>query len=705
MYPSGTYQNLVLDACAHKLKMAEDQSEAFRLLQARILKLEQSEQQEREARLRAEQAALQAEQTAQQERAGRLQAEQENEALRYVNAGEFLSQPLETIMEFRPVNEEDIPQIEEEEGATTERQHSKKSRSRSSTLPEKKRFQYRNATQILPWIEFETEMEGLAGFASTQIVDRLAETAIAVDAEFISEGSFQAFWSPPRSTTLRVMKALYPELLTGATWGTHVHDGPAVPDETILKGGYKLFVFEQKHPDVAFETRIHLSDLIAEGEPLSEKTKKKNSICVLIQTYTYMIEEEVKYALFSNWNHWVFLKRKVSDNNKEILYVSNYINLDRARLAWATIAKLAAGELDAKERKEKGEFGQVPRWVITRKKKKDNNGEGNGGGPGQGSATSATSTRRSSGRKRGAQDDQGGGEEEEEEEDEEDEDEEEQDELRMLYPERTTTSVLGIDALSLEKSFEVLAHTNKSHTRRVQVNGQDLVVKLVDFIGIPKQCEFSARELDDMEWTEVRIYHHLRNVQGILVPRFLYHGSDFNHIWATAVTSYEGESLSKLIRQNKPITEDMRAAAIESLRKLHELGVLHGDIELRNVVWRDGRVVWVDFEMASLRNDMPDFDVLAKEEMEELSELLEKVPLPIASEPEVATAALHSSEPAPVPETAAALCAPVSEPEPSTVQSVSVSVPGNATADKHNGSGPSKKKYKASTICPCFKES
>jgi tRNA A-37 threonylcarbamoyl transferase component Bud32 len=49
--------------------------------------------------------------------------------------------------------------------------------------------------------------------------------------------------------------------------------------------------------------------------------------------------------------------------------------------------------------------------------------------------------------------------------------------------------------------------------------------------------------------------------------------------------------------------------ARESLRALHALGVLHNDVELRNVVKREGgddAVLWVDFELARIRKPEDD---------------------------------------------------------------------------------------------------
>jgi serine/threonine protein kinase len=73
-------------------------------------------------------------------------------------------------------------------------------------------------------------------------------------------------------------------------------------------------------------------------------------------------------------------------------------------------------------------------------------------------------------------------------------------------------------------------------------------------------------------------------------------------------------------------------AAIASLKRIHEAGVVHGDIALRNVVFRerDQKVLWIDFEMSHVRapeDDDGKFRASIEEEMEELQTLLRDIPL------------------------------------------------------------------------------
>jgi hypothetical protein len=191
--------------------------------------------------------------------------------------------------------------------------------------------------------------------------------------------------------------------------------------------------------------------------------------------------------------------------------------------------------------------------------------------------------------------------------------------MLVLYPDTTTEKALGIDALLYVNPYEMLSLTEKSHTRRVVVNGRELCAKIVDYYGTPRHTEWSAHTLSMLEWNEVRAYHFLKGLQGRCVPEFLYHGSDLNQLWASAVTTYEGKSLQSLADERGVLPRDCKHRALESLRALHGAGVVHGDVALRNAVWRerDLAILWVDLEHAVVRGqdvDEREFVALVEEE-------------------------------------------------------------------------------------------
>ena len=196
-----------------------------------------------------------------------------------------------------------------------------------------------------------------------------------------------------------------------------------------------------------------------------------------------------------------------------------------------------------------------------------------------------------------------------------------------MYPDTTTTAALGIDALLYVQPFEMLWESDKPHARRVTVNGRDLVAKIVDFYRTPRHTGWSAETLFELEWAEVRGYHALKALQGRFGPESLYHGSDLNHLWATVVTTYEGVSLYALVDQRGKVPHGAKARAKVALQAMHGGGVLHGDIALRNAVWRerDGAVLWVDLERSKLRAGHKSFVADAQREMRALDELLEQV--------------------------------------------------------------------------------
>ena len=55
-----------------------------------------------------------------------------------------------------------------------------------------------------------------------------------------------------------------------------------------------------------------------------------------------MFYAKLKYGMFSNWDYWVFLRRHIDQDGNDILYVSDWIGRDRARLAWAAVVMQAS---------------------------------------------------------------------------------------------------------------------------------------------------------------------------------------------------------------------------------------------------------------------------------------------------------------------------------------------------------------------------
>jgi serine/threonine protein kinase len=189
----------------------------------------------------------------------------------------------------------------------------------------------------------------------------------------------------------------------------------------------------------------------------------------------------------------------------------------------------------------------------------------------------------------------------------------------------TTAEALGIESLTLRatKQSQIIATSDKSTTFRVTLDQQDLVWRQLDIYGVPRHVsELILRQLQLMAIREITAYAHLRLQWGVLLPRLYYFGQDFNMFW-TLVTSYEGRSLDIVSREENGLKFAVKQRARASLKQLHDSGVIHGDVALRNALLRDsdGAILWVDFEFASVRSrkDGDDDDDGNEEEDEEFA--------------------------------------------------------------------------------------
>ena len=106
----------------------------------------------------------------------------------------------------------------------------------------------------------------------------------------------------------------------------------------------------------------------------------------------------------------------------------------------------------------------------------------------------------------------------------------------------------------------------------------------MDLRGL-RHLGISWSSAERMMENEVRAYGVLgeRGAQGLLVPRFVFRGPDLAFMWAV-VTSYEGVSLQGIVDAAGGLPRELKAKAAEALRALHDIGVVHGDVELRNAV-------------------------------------------------------------------------------------------------------------------------
>ena len=127
---------------------------------------------------------------------------------------------------------------------------------------------------------------------------------------------------------------------------------------------------------------------------------------------------------------------------------------------------------------------------------------------------------------------------------------------------------------------------------------------------------------------EMKVYDKLSELQGTVIPRFLYAGSivdaskwvipEKGEIYAFA-TTYEGRSLSSI----EALSNESVEKAVEGLQEIHKCGVLHADLELRNLVLdeKSKQIKFVDFGNAKTLEDFEtqkDFDKECNREIQTL---------------------------------------------------------------------------------------
>jgi len=155
--------------------------------------------------------------------------------------------------------------------------------------------------------------------------------------------------------------------------------------------------------------------------------------------------------------------------------------------------------------------------------------------------------------------------------------------------------------------------TGKSY-RQIAPRGKDFVSKVADVV---KQPEMKG-ELDH----EADMYSMMKKLQGKCIPEFLGVGS---HPWSsilyTLSTSYEGVPICDV---EDGLFPEEEASALDALKELHMLGVLHGDIRADNILVKredpskPGKVCLIDFAFSSPSSSAED----AQAEVEQLSMLL-----------------------------------------------------------------------------------
>ena len=419
-----------------------------------------------------------------------------------------------------------------------------------------------------------------------------------------------------------VLKHVFPSAGFDATRvGTNLDNAKGgITDDYMIRAGNVLAIIgEWKSPFVPFDTSRHVADVYSTYDPddiKAQETASANVTLTLIQLCSYLMLKQggTRYGYFTNYEWWAFVRRDV-DRGQEVAYVSRWFKREDAGLAWAylmwlVVACVPAGELALPKGATKRDLA-----ATSRSDRVDEDAP----------APFAAHARR-----------------------------------RLTFTPYTTETVLGIEAFSTLPSVVELANTEKSCVLRATVAGRDLVARQVDMHNLPHHSDYSTAELETMMNREHAAYARLRHVWGVCVPELINIGPDFGPLWAT-ITTYEGESLEALAGSGRLDPGTIRRAK-ESLRAVHDAGVLHGDVALRNAVRRerDGAVLWVDLEFAEVlgegEHQRDGDDALARRAAKEMALLDAEFDRVQREHRSTSSSRSRTSPPAPAPRGSARVC-------------------------------------------------
>ncbi len=150
------------------------------------------------------------------------------------------------------------------------------------------------------------------------------------------------------------------------------------------------------------------------------------------------------------------------------------------------------------------------------------------------------------------------------------------------------------------------------------------------FQAVVKQVDMATQYhlLPELEH-EVVIYNHLKSLQGRHIPRVLGHGGHPEFLSLYTMTMTHG---GVPIGHAGGLSVSERRSAMDALKSVHSLGVIHGDITEFNVlVQRDnadgsGCCQLIDFAFGKLMSSVVNAEQCALEEEEELERVLSRIP-------------------------------------------------------------------------------
>lgn len=167
---------------------------------------------------------------------------------------------------------------------------------------------------------------------------------------------------------------------------------------------------------------------------------------------------------------------------------------------------------------------------------------------------------------------------------------------------------------------ELIGYSRSGPIFRKMLQGRDAVVKALVYDVLRDELDgerfvYPLKIREEMR-NELAIYRKCRNLQGKVIPTLLWYGEIVQGSTDCLVTEWVGEILDDEKLLNKARVNGARNA----LRALHECGVVHNDVALKNFTCLHGNVFILDFGFSSLREDYQadDWNKLCEEEMREL---------------------------------------------------------------------------------------
>jgi hypothetical protein len=274
-----------------------------------------------------------------------------------------------------------------------------------------------------------------------------------------------------------------------------------IPDKVALFNGIPVFIGEYKRPTVTFD---------AGSCPWLQSMRVDNNLlATILQTYSYLVTKGyMVYGFFTNYDHWVFVRRVHGNNGEEVLELTEMFDRNNALLALATFMVTVYQNAIGVQTPPQPETPPLPEPAVD--DEEDQNPRANPPPPIVRRIILMPGTGMSGGQLVEGSDDGS---------------------FFSLatnvagFQFTTSKRALGIENLSVATlpNSEVISSSDKACTLRYRDgNGRDLVWRQMDVYGLPRSSsDFALPILEKMVVAEIKAYMHLREWWGNLVPRFV----------------------------------------------------------------------------------------------------------------------------------------------------------------------------------------